>query len=297
MRTNVTFPSSGLKIAAHLYTPETPATGPAPAIVVGHPMTGVKEQTAGLYAQHLADHGFVALAFDAAYQGESEGEPHGLEDPFQRADDFRAAVSYLTTRDDVDAERIGVLGICASGGYVPYAAQTDHRMKAVATVSGADATEFFRAADPAGFAAMVEQAGLLRGEEAAGRPATLVSALPDAVDESTPAAAREFYDYYRTPRAQHPRSTGMWVLRSVDKLDQYDSYADVHKIAPRPLLMIAGSRAETLPFSQGAVAHAGDNAELFVIEGATHVDLYDRSEYVGPAVTRLVDFFGHHLAA
>ncbi|QKW48997.1 alpha/beta hydrolase [Streptomyces buecherae] len=297
MKTNVTFPSSGLTLAAHLYTPETPATEPAPAIVVGHPMTGVKEQTAGLYAQHLADHGFVALTFDAAYQGESEGEPHGLEDPFQRADDFRAAVSYLTTRDDVDAERIGVLGICASGGYVPYAAQTDHRMKAVATVSGADATEFFRAADPAGFAAMVEQAGRLRGEEAAGKPATLISALPDAVDESTPAAAREFHDYYRTPRAQHPRSTGMWVMRSVDQLDQYDSYADVHKIAPRPLLMIAGSRAETLPFSQGAVAHAGDSAELFVIEGATHVDLYDQSEYVGPAVAKLVDFFGHHLAA
>lgn len=296
MKANVTFPSNGMKLAGHLYTPEGPVPGERrPTIVVGHPMTGVKEQTPAIYAQRLADRGFVALTFDAAYQGESEGEPRALENPFQRADDFRNAVSFLTTRGEVDPERIGVLGICASGGYVPFAAQTDHRMKAVATVSGADATGFFRDPDPEGFAELVAQAGQARSEEAAGEPARLVSVLPDAVDESMPQIVRELCEYYKTPRGQHPRSIGAYALRSVDQLEQYDSYAGVAKLAPRPLLMIAGTEAATLPFSEGAVAAAGESAELFLVEGATHADLYDRDEPVGVAVDRLVEFFGKNL--
>ncbi|MEY6567607.1 alpha/beta hydrolase [Streptomyces sp. PGLac3x] len=107
-RTTVTFPSNGMTLVGHLHTPEGADGTPRPAVVVGHPTTGVKEQTADLYARRLAERGLTALTFDAAYQGESEGEPRGLENPFQRADDFRHAVSYLTTRDDVDAARIGV---------------------------------------------------------------------------------------------------------------------------------------------------------------------------------------------
>jgi uncharacterized protein len=296
MKSDITFRNNSLTPAGHIYLPDDLTEGERrPAVVVGHPTTGVKEQTAGLYARRLADEGFVALAFGAAYQGESEGEPRGLEDPFQRADDFRAAVSYLASRDDVDGARIGVLGICGSGGYAPFAAQTDHRMKAVATVSAADVPSFFRSADPEGWQQMVERSGQLRSEEAAGKPATLVSAVPDEVDAATPAPVREFFDYYRTPRAQHPRSTNEWVLRNAEQLDQYDSYADVDKIAPRPLLMIAGSEAVTLGSSQGAVAKAGDSAELFVIEGAAHVDLYDRDKAVTPAVAKLKDFFGRNL--
>ncbi|MER8258288.1 alpha/beta hydrolase [Streptomyces albidoflavus] len=295
-RTTVTFPSNGMTLVGHLHSPEGAADGaPRPAVVVGHPTTGVKEQTADLYARRLAERGLTALTFDAACQGESEGEPRGLENPFQRADDFRNAVSYLTTRDDVDAARIGVLGICGSGGYAPYAAQTDHRMKAVATVSAADVPDFFRSADLEGFQEMVERSGALRAEEAAGKPATLVSAVPETVDASTPAPVREFHDYYRTPRAHHPRATNEWVLRSADQLDQYDSYAGVGKLAPRPLLMIAGSEAFTLGHSRDAVERAGESAELFTVEGATHVDLYDRDEAVGPAVERLAEFFGAHL--
>ncbi|GAA2077777.1 alpha/beta hydrolase [Streptomyces albiaxialis] len=299
MRTDVsdvTFPSNGMRLAAHLHLPDGAAAGVRlPAVVVGHPTTGVKEQTATVYARRLAAEGCAALTFDAAYQGESEGEPRGLENPFQRADDFREAVTYLTTRDDIDPERIGVLGICGSGGYVPFAAQTDHRMRAVATVSAADVPSFFRDSDPEGFRKMVEQAGRLRSEEARGEPATLVRAVPDTVDASTPAPVREFHDYYRTPRAQHPRSTNEWVLRSVDEMAQFDSYANVHMIAPRPLLMIVGSEAFTRGFSEDAVARAGDSAELFTVEGATHVDLYDREEAVAPAVAELARFFGKHL--
>ncbi|MET7637826.1 alpha/beta hydrolase [Streptomyces sp. NPDC005438] len=296
MKTNVTFPSSGMNLAGHLYTPDEPTGGPRlPAVVIGHQTTGVKEQSPAVYAPRLAAAGYLVLTFDAAYQGASEGEPRGLEDPFQRAEDFRNAVSYLATRPDVDPERIGVLGICGSGGYAPYAAQTDQRMKAVATVSAADVTSFFRDPDPEGFGELVEQAGRARNEEAAGGPVRMVPVLPDSVDDSTPALTREFFEYYRTPRAQHPRSVGAYALRSVDQLDQFDAYAEVHKIAPRPLLMIAGSEAATLPYSQRAVANAGHSAELFVVDGATHVDLYDRDEAVSPAVTKLTDFFGKYL--
>lgn len=275
MKTDVRFPSSELMLAGQVHTPDDGRAQRRPAIVIGHQVTGVKEQAPTNYAERLVKEGYVVLTFDAAYQGDSEGEPHGLEDPFQRSEDFRNAVTYLTTRDDVDLERIGVLGICGSGGYVPYAAQTDHRMKVVATVVAVDIAAFFRQPDPAAFQKMVGEAGKLRSEEAAGKPPKMVEALPqpDEVDEKTPQGVREFVDYYKTPRGQHPRSTNRWVERSVDLLDQWDAFAQVKKIAPRPLLMIAGSKAETLPFSQEAVKNAGDTAELFVVDGATHVDL------------------------
>ena len=206
-------------------------------------------------------------------------------------------MSYLTTRADVDPERIGVLGICGSGGYVPYAAQTDHRMKAVATVSAADLARFWKKADPEGFQQMVKQSGQWRSDEAVAgyAGAHQINALPDTVDDSTPRLIREFVDYYRTPRGHHPRATNRWVARSADQFDQFDAFAGAAKIAPRPLLMIAGTEAETLPHSQDAVASAGVTAELFTINGATHVDLYDKDEYVTQAAAKLTGFFRQHL--
>ncbi|MFJ3661994.1 alpha/beta hydrolase [Streptomyces sp. NPDC090119] len=303
MKQNVEFASSGLKLAGTLFTPDGHTGGPLPAVVVSHPAGGVKEQTASVYAERLAREGFAALVFDAAYQGESEGTPRGLENPFQRAEDVRAAVTYLTTREDVDPARIGALGICASGGYVPFAAQTDHRIRAVGTVSAADTGDLFRRGlgrtqGPEVVRAMLDRAGELRTAEARGEAPAMENWVPES-REGLPEGSlwREGSEYYYTPRGHHERSNTGWVLRSIDQLAQYDSYAMIGLLAPRPLLMVIGSDADTGYFSREAVAAAGDDADLFVVDGATHVDLYDKDAYVTPAVARLAGFFGEHLAA
>ncbi|RKK86521.1 hypothetical protein BFJ68_g17138 [Fusarium oxysporum] len=200
---------NGISLAAHLYTPSNNATGNAsrPAIVTGHPHGGVKEQTSGLYARLIAERtGFVTLAFDAAYQGESGSLPRYLEDPYQRAEDVRNAVTYLSTLDIVDPDRIGVLGICASGGYVPFAAQTDKRMKAVATVSGIDLgtlhSEGFGSYDGEMLLTLesqLKEAGRQRIQEAMGAKPNLTRIFPNtAADVSTemPVFYQKSYDYY-----------------------------------------------------------------------------------------------------
>ncbi|MFG2949875.1 alpha/beta hydrolase [Streptomyces adustus] len=304
MKTNVTFPSNGLKLAGHLYLPDDYTGGRLPAVVVSHPFGGVKEQTAGLYAEKLAGEGFAALAFDASYQGESEGEPRLLENPFARAEDIKSAVTFLTTRDEVDPEHIGALGICASGGYVPYAAQTETRIKAVATVSGADMGILFREGLGGGqsedvIRGMLEQAGKDRTAEARGEKPRLERICPETEEEAQgwPTLYQQGREYYRTPRAQHPNSPNWWIARSVDQIAQYSSYDMVHLISPRPLLMIAGTEADTAYFSRETIEKANEPKELFWIDGATHIDLYDKEEYVPTVVTKLSSFFREHLAS
>ncbi|MEV0696861.1 alpha/beta hydrolase [Saccharopolyspora sp. NPDC050389] len=304
MKTNVTFPSAGLALAGLVFTPDDHTGAPLPAVVVSHPGGGVKEQTASIYAEHLARAGYAALVFDAAYQGESEGTPRGLENPFQRAEDVRAAVTYLTTRDDIDPARIGALGICASGGYVPFAAQTDHRIKAVATVSAVDIRSLLveglgRTQGPEVLQAMLDQAGALRTAEARGEAPAVQNWAPESPEglENAPTLYREAQDYYRTSRGGHCNSTNEWPLRSIDQIAQYDSYAMIELISPRPLLMIIGSEADTGYFSREAIEKANEPKELFVIDGATHVALYDEDEYVSPAVAKLGEFFGDNLTA
>ncbi len=254
MKTDITFKSAGLKLAAHLYIPDDHKVGPRPAIVIGHTGSGVKEQAAGLYAQRLTEHGFITLAFDAAYQGESEGEPHGLEDPAQRVEDFKAAVSYLTTRDDlVDPERIGGLGICGSGGYIVAAASGDQRIKAVATVSGTDLPAHFRVGgdgtlDPQVFQGMLKAAAVARSAEARGEAVQTFSLFPSSSEEAFHLGGeygREGYEYYCTPRGQHPRSTRFIPWVSVDRMTFFDAFQSTHLIAPRPLLIIVGREAVT----------------------------------------------------
>ncbi|MER7681038.1 alpha/beta hydrolase [Streptomyces sp. NPDC096934] len=301
MRTNVTYPSAGIDIAAHLYLPDTPADGPPAAVVVGHPGSGVKEQTAGVYAQQLADAGFAALAFDAAHQGESGGSPRGLEDPAQRVEDFKAAVSYLTTRTDIDSDRIGALGICASGGYVIPAAATDHRIRAVATVSAVDLGLNFRVGpdgtqSPSVVQGLLDAASAARTVEAAGEPMPMMSLR--STEEEARAGGRyayEGWEYYSTDRASHPRQADEFTFSSIDRIVTFDAFQLIGLIAPRPLLMVAGDEAATAWMSEQAIEKAYEPKQLQWIKGASHADLYDH--YVPEVTTVLAPFFTEHLAA
>jgi uncharacterized protein len=300
---DIHFDSSGIDVAGHLYVPNGAADGPRSAIVVGHPGSGVKEQASGLYASKLAAQGFVALAFDAAYQGESGGEPHGLEDPAQRVEDFKAAVSFLTTRTEVDPRRIGLLGICASGGFVLPATATDHRVKAVASVSGVDLGRHFRqggdgAQDPAVFQAMLDAAADARTKAANGEDPGLMPLLPNTIEEARALGGEygaEGFEYYRTPRAEHPRSTRAYPWQSVDKIGTFDAYSLLPLIGARPLLLIVGTRAITSWMSVEAFEKAVGPKQLHWIDGASHVDLYDKPEYVNAAVDKLTSFFTDNL--
>ena len=302
--TRVEFLSNGIKVVGTLHLPLNAEGTKLPAIVIGHPFGSVKEQSPTNYAWRLAEQGFAALVYDAAYWGESGGMPRFLENPWQRAEDVRAAVSYLTNREDIDNERIGALGICASGGYVPFAAQTDRRIKAIATVSAADFGRVLREGvgggqDASVLSGLLDNTAQLRTAEANGAEPFYIDGVP-----STPEAAnahpegsmyREAYDYYCTPRAQHPRSENKWLIRSADLVAQFDAYGLVELLAPRPVLMIAGTNADTRYFSEEVTARLKDTAELIWIDGATHIDMYDKPQYVGPAASKLAEFFSKHL--
>jgi fermentation-respiration switch protein FrsA (DUF1100 family) len=242
-----------------------------------------------------------------------------LEDPFHRVEDIKNAVTFLSLRDEVDAERIGALGICASGGYVMPAAATDHRIKAVATVSAADEGSVFRdglgrVQSPEVLQGMLDEAAVARIEEAQGRP-TRRQQIHQETGEDERALGQHTYDgwqhgeqaralgqhaydgweYYRTPRGHHPRSENYFVLRSIDLLAQFNAFDLIHLISPRPLLMIAGTEAASAYLSQEAIEKAQQPKELFWIDGATHVDLYDKKEYLPIAVAKLAGFFDAHL--
>lgn len=302
-KTTVAFDSAGIPLVGDLYIPDAPAERPRPAVVVGHPGTGVKEQTAGLYARHLAEKGFVTMAFDAAHQGESGGEPRGLEDPSQRVEDLKSAVSFLTTRGEVDTERIGALGICASGGYVLPATASDHRIKAVATVSAVDIARQFRLGadgtqDPAVFQDMLDAAAHARTAQARGAEPPVLALFPDTAEQARALGGEhgaEGFEYYRTPRGRHVRSASFLTWSSVDRMATFDAFAPVPLIGGRPLLLIVGRRAVTAWMSVEVFQRATGPKEIHWIDGAAHVDLYDKKQYVDPAVDKLADFFAEAL--
>lgn len=302
-QSTVRFDSAGIPLAGHLYTPDTPATGPRPALVVGHPGAGVKEQTSGTYAQLMAERGFVTLAFDAAYQGESGGLPRNLEDPAQRVEDFKAAVSYLTVLTEVDADRIGLLGICASGSYSLAATGGDHRVKAVATVSTAEPARQFRhgadgTQDPAVFQALLDAAAAARSAVARGEDPGTMTMFPETAEQARALGGQhgaEGFEYYCTPRGRHERSAKALAWESIDRMAFHDAFCAVPLIGPRPILQIIGERAVTAWMAVEAHQRATGPKEIHWINGASHVDLYDKKEYLDPAVDKLTDFFTTHL--
>ncbi|KAF8939960.1 alpha/beta superfamily hydrolase [Dissophora ornata] len=295
-RSDVSFLSEAIKIAGHLYIPDSHKAGDKlPAIVVAHPFGAVKEQTTGHYAEQLSKEGFVTLAFDRRYQGASEGTPRQLEDPFGAGEDIKSAVTFLSLQEQVHPSRIGILGICAGGGYVIFAASTDHRIKAVATVSGADIGSFIRTIPKPDLDAILDGAGQARIEYAKTGQVKYLPVLPELneINDKTPALMVEGADYYLTSRGGHPRSINRTAIWGYDKLVMYDSFAQVDRISPRPLLLIVGSKADTVCYSEKAFQLAAEPKELHVIEGSTHVDLYDRKAHL--ALPKLIEFFKQKL--
>ncbi|MDO4705655.1 MAG: alpha/beta hydrolase [Comamonadaceae bacterium] len=294
--------SNGLNIAVNMHLPADFDTDKKyPAIIVGHPMTGVKEQAAGIYAAAMAKSGYVALAYDATYQGESEGEPRGKEDPATRVADFHELTDFLTTQDFVDAERIGVIGICASGGYAFKAAQTDKRIKAVAGVSPADVGAVFREGwfgnAPEDVYGLLTAVNAQRTAEAGGAEPLYVGAMSNNNTPETPKELQDGYEYYHTARGQHPRSTGQFPFVNFDRLIEFSSFDDVlSKLLTQPLLVVAGENAGTLWTSRTAYdKKVTGEKELFLVKDANHFDLYDKPEYVSQAVERIGQFFAKHL--
>lgn len=296
MKHDVIFPSAGLTIAACLYVPEKPNGA---TLVIGHPGSSVKEQSPALYAEKLCARGFRILTFDAARQGSSEGLPRGLEDPAQRVEDFKAAVSWLGTQSGIDAAKVGGLGICASGGYIVQAAAGDPRIGAIATIAAVDVGRQLRVgADgrqpPELLKALLDSAAQARSRAAlSGDEIGRFPIFPPDEASARAGGAHVFegWEYYCTPRGDHPRAARALTWDSIDRMATFDAFRFIDLIAPRPLLMITAERAVTAWMTHEAYERAGNPKRLHTIAGATHVDLYDREEAVTAAVEQLSEFF------
>ena len=300
----VQFNNNGVVLAGNLYRPaDFDKARTYPAISVAHPWGGVKEQTASIYARRLAEKGFITLAFDASHYGESGGEPRYYENPSERVEDIRCAVDYLSSRPDVDADNISALGICAGGGYTIAAASTDARIKAVTGVSTYDIGDAARSGlkdvwptTPDGLRATLKDIGQQRTKEARGEEPRITKLLPtERPGNDAPQFLQDAYDYYNTKRGGHANATGNFRYVSTLRQLEFYPFAMIEFISPRPLLLIAGSKAQTLYFSQRAYELAKDPKELYVIDGAKHFDLYDKEPYVTESVDKLAQFFHKNL--
>lgn len=301
---NVTFNNQyGMAVAGHLFMPKNLAPGAKnPALVVGHPMGAVKEQSADLYATKMAEQGFVTLSLDLSFWGDSAGSPRNAVLPDLYVEDFSAAVDFLGTRPQVDRERIGVIGICGSGSFAIAAAKIDPRFKAIATVSMYD----MGAANRNGLkhsVTLAQRQQLLRqaanqryvefqGGETLYTGGTPLSLTGDPIGD-------EFYDFYRTPRGEvtpagaSSQTTTRPTLTSNVKFMNFYPFNDIETISPRPLLLITGADAHSREFSEDAYQRAAEPKQLLIIPNAGHVDLYDRVELI-PFDT-LTTFFQSHL--
>ncbi|MCS3528912.1 alpha/beta hydrolase [Chryseobacterium sp. JUb7] len=299
----VTYKLNGIDISANVYTPANyDPSKKYPAIVVAHPNGGVKEQTAGLYAQRLAENGYISISADAAYQGASGGEPRHTDKPFFRIEDIHGMADFISGYPGVDANRLGAFGICGGGGYTLKAVQSDKRLKAVATLSMFNSGEVrrngFQNSALNTIQERLEQASDARAQEAAGGKmiyAGVANIKDEDIDKISTDLYREGYVYYYKTHA-HPNSTFLYTMSSLLDLMTWDATANMDLIN-QPLLMIAGSKADTKYMTGEAFPKAvnAKSKELFVIDGATHIQTYWKPEYVNQAVKKLVDFFGKNL--
>ncbi|HSX65634.1 MAG TPA: alpha/beta hydrolase [Pseudoxanthomonas sp.] len=291
----------------NLFVPKNRQSGVRyPAIIVGHPMGAVKEQSSNLYAQKLAEQGFITLAIDQSFWGESDGQPRNAVAPDIYAEAFSAAVDYLGSHAFVDRERIGVLGICGSGSFVISAAKIDARMKAIATVSMYDMGAANRNA--LNHSLSVEQRKQIIAAAAAQRYAEFEGGEPAVaggtdleLTADTHPIQREFFDFYRTPRGEFTpvgasgQGTTKPTITSNVKFMNFYPFNDIETISPRPMLFITGDQAHSKEFSEEAYRLAGQPKELYWVKDAGHVDLYDRTDLI--PFDKLTAFFKQNLAA
>ncbi|AUH01923.1 alpha/beta hydrolase [Prodigiosinella confusarubida] len=294
-----------MKVVGNLFMPKgMDQNAKNPAIVIGHPMGAVKEQSSNLYAQKLAEQGFVTLAIDLSFWGESDGKPGHLISPEIYADDYSAAVDYLSTQSFVDPGKIGVLGICGSGSFVISAAKIDPRMRAIATVSMYDMGSVFRnglnhSVTLEQRKAFIKSATDQRLAEFKGGETAYIPGTVNKLDDSTSAVQREFFDFYRTsrggytPQGEKEALTTKPMLSSIGKFMNFYPFNDIETISPRPMLFITGDQAHSKEFSEDAYKRAGQPKELYIVPGAGHVDLYDRTNLIPFA--KLTSFFKANL--
>jgi uncharacterized protein len=302
----VTFKNQyNMNVVGNLFIPKNlNQSAKNPAIVVGHPMGAVKEQSANLYAQKLADQGFVTLSLDLPFWGESEGQPRNAVLPDVYAEAFSAAVDFLGTRPFVDREGIGALGICGSGSFVISAAKIDPRLKAIATVSMYDMGAVNRNGLKESQSLeqrkeIIAKAADQRYVEFMGGETKWLNYLPLKLSENADSIVREFHDFYRTPRGQcvpKGRTLELTQNRAITgevKFLNFYPFNDIETISPRPMLFIAGETAHSREFSEDAYRLAGEPKELLIVPNAGHVDLYDRVELI--PFDKLTAFFTENL--
>lgn len=277
-----------MKIGGNLFLPEKIETEKKyPAIIVGHPMGAVKEQSANLYAIKMAERGFVTLSIDLLFWGESEGLPRNAVSPDMYSETFSAAVDFLGSRKFVDREKIGVIGICGSGSFAISAAKIDPRLKAIATISMYDMGAANR--DGLKHAVTLEQRRQILAEAAeqryvefTGGETKYTSGTVHELNANSTPIEREFYDFYRTSRGEYtpkgatPLTTTHPTLTGNVKFMNFYPFNDIETISPRPLLFITGENAHSREFSEDAYKRAFEPKELYVVPSAGHVDLYDR---------------------
>ena len=301
-------PRGPFDLAAVLHLPDdVGGAPPPPAVVLSTPGSSVKEQIGANYASRLAARGIAALVFDPAYQGESGGEPRDLEDPYRRGEDISYAIDALQVVPDVDPDRIGVLGICAGGGYAVHTARTDHRIRAVGTVVAGNMGDSWRseAFAPDGPAAALDRLAADRTREVRSDQLERRNWLPDTPDDAAAAGITDIDNtqavgYYRTPRGGHPRSTNRRLARSDALLLGYNAFHLVDPLLTQPLqVILAGRRGVTGSYEAGMKLWelAPNPVDLMIVEGAGHYEMYDVAEYVDQAVDRLAEFYQEHLRA
>ncbi len=299
----VSYQLNGLEIAANVYTPANYDPGKTyPTIVVAHPNGGVKEQVAGLYAQRLAEQGYITITADAAYQGASGGQPRNVDKPAYRIEDIHGMADFIARYPGADIARLGLLGICGGGGYSLATAQTDKRFKAIATISmfnsGRVRRNGYVDSQLDTVQQRLQQASDARAREAAGGE-VLYSGDADLTDEQIAKLPfdlyRQGYEYYWKTHA-HPGSTFKYTTSSLLDLMRWDATSQIELI-DKPLLMIAGSKADSLYMSEDAFAKATgtQDKELFELDGATHIETYWVPRYVDAAVNKLTAFYGRTL--